>query len=314
MKKKIIALLVLLLIIATCFIPVTQQETVTIKYSFLNVFTFLSDPGNWKKWRSDINTIPQADSNKFIIKKDTNSFSFKYGQKKLEVNSGGYAFGIEDSWDNKTVDYNYSIVPDKSPQKTFVIVTKRASAFNYLIGKLNKTFFDDTHINDLKKFIETDSLLYGYNIFKTKVQVENLIEIKRKVSSKDQYVAVKDMQSVLQEFLKKHGLKKVQPLIAQFLPRDKDSTLVNMGFFIDKPTKTEKEVVFSQMPKGGPLYAAKYTGSFNERKKAYASLHQFFVDHSYQQAIQPFEVYLDDKLPTSDTSKVNIQINFATYY
>ena len=68
------------------------------------------------------------------------------------------------------------------------------------------------------------------------------------------------------------------------------------------------------MPKGGPLYAAKYTGSFNQRKKVYASLHQYFTDHSYQTAILPFESYLDDKLPTSDTDKVNIQLNFSSYF
>jgi len=314
MKKKIITLFVLVLIIAACFIPVTQQETITLKYPFLNVFTLLSDPANWRKWRSDINTVPAADSNKFLIKRDTNSFGFKYGQKELEVRSGGYLFEIEDSWNNKTVDYSYIIVPDTTPHKTFVFVNKKTSAINYLIGKLSKTSFDDTHINDLKKFIETDSLLYGYSIFKTKVPAENLIEIKRKVSSKDQFTIAENMQAVLQEYLKKHDIKKVQPLIAQFLPRDKDSTQVNIGFYIDKPVKSEDEVVFTQMPKGGPLYAAKYVGSFNQRMKVYKSLSQYFGDHSYQQAIQPFEVYLDDKLPASDTDKVNIQINFSSYY
>lgn len=261
-----------------------------------------------------MNTITDADTNKISIKRDTNSFSLKYGERELDVKAGGYLFEIEDNWNNKTVNYNYTIVPDKSPIKSFIIVNKKTSAINYLIGKLSNTSFDDTHVDDIKKFMETDSLLYGYNIFKTKVPEENLIEIKRKVSSKDQFVAAADMENILKEYLKSHNAKKVQPLIAQFLPRDKDSTQVNIGFYIDKPVKSEKGVIFSQMPKGGPLYAAKYEGSFNRRKKVYIGLHQYFVNHSYQTVIQPFESYLDDKLPTSDTSKVNIQVNFSSYY
>lgn len=299
---------------AACFIPVTQQETITVKSTFLNLFAELSEPENWRKWRSDLNTIPQADSGKVLIKRDTNSFALNYGQKKIEVKAGGYVFEIEDNWNRKTANYNYVIVPDKSPTKTFVIVTKRTLALNYLVGKLSATSFDDTHINDLKKFMETDSLLYGYNIFKTKVPDQNLIEIKRKVASSDQFTAAADMKAILEEYLKKNDVKKVQPLIAQFLPRDKDSTEVNLGFYIDKRVKGGKEVVFSQMPKGGVLYAAKYKGSFVERKKVYGSLHRYFVDHFYQTAILPFESYLDDKLPTSDTDKINIQLNFSSYF
>jgi effector-binding domain-containing protein len=314
MKKKIIILSALVIVIAACFIPVTQQETVTVKSAFLNLFTQLDDPQNWKKWRSDLRIIPAADSNKVLLKRDTNSFALNYGEKKLEVNAGGYLFQIEDSWNNKTLNYNYIIVPDKSPTKTIVIVAKKTSAINYLIGKLSKNSFEDTHIDDLKKFMETDSLLYGYNIFKTKVPDENLIEIKRKVASRDQFTAAADMLTVLEAYLKKHDVKKVQPLIAQFLPRDKDSTQVNVGFYIDRQVKGENEVVFSQMPKGGALYAVKYAGSFNQRRKVYASLRRYFADHSYQTAILPFETYLDDKLPTSDTDKINIQLNFSSYF
>jgi len=314
MKKKILILLGLAIVIAACFIPVTQQKTINIKSSFLNLFTQLDSPPNWKKWRPDINAIPDADSSKVLIKRDSNLFSLNYGQKKLEVRSGGYLYNIEDGWGNGTTYYDYTIVPDKSPNEVSVIVSKRTSVINYLIGKLSKTSFDDTHIDDLKKFMETDSLLYGFNIFKTKVPDENLIEIKRKVPTKDQFSNAANMQVVLQEFLKKHNLKKVQPLIAQFLPRDKDSTQVNIGFFIDKKVKGENEVIFAEMHKGGPLYAAKYVGSFEQRQKVYASLRQYFQNHSYQQAILPFEMYLDDKLPTSGTDSVDIQVNFVTYF
>lgn len=312
MKKKIIVLLALVLIIAACLIPVSQQKTITIKSAYLNIFIHLSNPENWRKWRSDIDSIP--DSDKISIKKDSNSFVLTCGEKKLDVKSAGYLFNVVDNWNNKTINYTYLVVPDKLPTQTSITVTKKIPAIKYLVDNFSKTNFDDTHIDDLKKFMETDSLLYGYNIFKTKVPVGNLIEIKRKVPSKDKFNAAADMQVVLQEYLRKHNVKKVQPLIAQFFPRDKDSTQVNLGFYIDRKVKSENEVIYSEMPKGGSLYAVKYVGTFANRQKVYASLHQYFVDHSYQTAVSPFESYLDDKLPTSDTDKINIQVNFSSYF
>jgi effector-binding domain-containing protein len=141
-----------------------------------------------------------------------------------------------------------------------------------------------------------------------------LIEIQKEVISKDKFTEAAKMQATLQQYVKIHNIRKVQPMIAQFLPKGKDSTNINVGFYIDKEVNGENEVHFARMPKGGPLYSAKYNGAFNKRSKTYMALRQYFIDHLYQQAILPFESYLDDKLPTSDTSKVNIQVNFSTFF
>jgi hypothetical protein len=68
------------------------------------------------------------------------------------------------------------------------------------------------------------------------------------------------------------------------------------------------------MPKGGPLFAAKFSGRFSKRQKIYNALQQYFADRHHQPAILPFETYFDGKLPSSDTDKVNIQVNFTSYY
>src|SRR3569623_1993814 len=101
------------------------------------------------------------------------------------------------------------------------------------------------------------------------------------------------MLETLQQFIKAHGTKKIQPIIAQFLPTSADSTQLNVGFYIDKEVKSEKDIIFARMPKGGPLYSVLYKGKFNQRSKAYIALRQYYTDHYYQSAILPFETYLD---------------------
>jgi effector-binding domain-containing protein len=314
MKKKVIVILLLVVVFAACFITVPQQKTISVKAPFLNVFIQLVNPDSWKKWRPDINTIPAADSDKIIIRKDTVSFEINYGRKKLNVKSSGNLLEIKDNWGDKTLDYSYAIIPDKQQDKTSIIVYKKVFVINYLIGKISPASFDDTHINDLKKFMETDSLRYGFNIFKTKVPEDNLIEIKKEVLTKDQFTQAAKMLISLQLYVKKHNVKKTQPLIAQFLPMGKDSTQVNLGFYIDKKAIPENDIIFTTMPKGNTLYAISYKGRFDERLKAYTAMRQYFRDHVYQMSILPFESYLDDKLPASDSDHVNVQLNFASYF
>lgn len=314
MKKKVIVILLFVFVLAACFITVPQQKTVFVKAPFLNVFIQIAKPENWKKWRSDIRTIPAADSDKISIKRDRFSFNINYGQKSVYVKSNGNLLDIEDNWDDKSLDYSYALIPGKQQDQTSITVYKKVFSISYLIGKISSVSFDDTHINDLKRFMETDSLHYGFNIFKTKVADENLIEIKKEVLTKDKFTTVAKMLSSLQQYVEKHKVKKTQPLIAQFLPMGKDSIQVNLGFYIDKKVSSENGVIFTTMPKGNTLYAIIYKGRFDERTKAYAAMRQYFRDHIYQMSIMPFESYLDDKLPTSDADRVHVQLNFASYF
>lgn len=314
MKKKIILLAILLIIISPFLIPATQQKTIFIKASFFDVYTLLLKPDNWEKWRPDLQKIVKKDSNKISIQKHAGAFNIKYADFELKVHSGGEMFDVEDNSGNKTSYYSYLVVPQKDPKITSATVYRKTTLVNYMVGKLTQVSFADTHITDLKNFIETDSLHYGYNILKTKVPENDLIETKKEVLEKDKFKEAAKMFSLLQQYIKAHNAGQVRPVIAQFLARGKDSVQVNVGLFVNKELKASRDIAFVRMPKGGPLYVAKFNGKFNQRGKVYASLKQYFTDHGYQSAILPFETYLDNKLPVSDTSKINIQVNFSSYF
>jgi len=173
--------------------------------------------------------------------------------------------------------------------------------------------FSGTHIDDFKNFMETDSLRYGFKIFKTGVPESNLIVIRREVLKANKFTEAAKMLATLKQHIKANNIKQIYPVIAQFLPKGKDSSQVNVGFFIDKEVASNNEIIFTRMPKGGPLFAAKFEGEFSKRGKAYVALNQYFIDYTHQTAILPFETYLDNKLPHSDNDIINIQVNFSTY-
>src|SRR5260370_35420276 len=170
MKKRIILISLLLAVFAACFIPVTQQKTITVKSPFLDIFRLLTNAEKWEQWRPDLRKVPPVDSNKISVKKDTNSFKIKYDSLELNVKWVGNSVNINDHIDSKTFDYSYAVIPNKlSNNSSFIsktssiILTTKISIINYLIEKFKQISFSDTHIADLKNFMETDSLYYGCN-------------------------------------------------------------------------------------------------------------------------------------------------------
>ncbi len=324
MKKIVILLSLLIVVIAACFIPVTIQKTVAIKAPLLKVYQQLSDPLNWEKWRPDIKRIFIADSNKVSIQKDsTISFRIKYSGQDLRVITNENLFTVIDSAENKKINYSYTVLPDqlqttvldKHQKKTLVTANKKISLISYLMETFRPVSFSDTHIDDFKNYMETDSLLYGCKIIRTGVPENNLIVIDNIVLAKNEFNEAAKLLSKLQQYLKTHtNVKQMRPLIAQFVPKGIDSAQIKVGIFINKKVESENDIKYNRMPKGGTFYIAGFEGKFNERERVYKGLRLYFTDHLYQTALIPFETYLDNKLPASDTDRVNIQVIFPSYF
>ncbi|MFI5139197.1 MAG: hypothetical protein ACHQIM_15345 [Sphingobacteriales bacterium] len=315
MKKKVILFLILPVILLLFFIPVTQQKSVLIKSSFVNTYTFLANPVKWEHWIPKLRKTLAADSGKISVQKGNNSFTIRGENTWLTLKERGAFFSITEKTNNSSSNYIYSLVPvdDKFLNKTIVSVNQKLNPISFLIGKIWPYFNSDNHLSELKTFMETDSLLYGFNIVRTGVPESCLIVARKEVLQKDKFAEAAKMLDILNQYIKAKSVKQMHPVIAQFLPRGTDSTQVNVGLFIDREVPSTNEILFSRMPKGGPLVSARYKGEFAKRGKAYTAMRQYFSDHVYQIPILPFDTYLNNKLPLNDGDMVNIQINFPTF-
>jgi effector-binding domain-containing protein len=314
MTRSVILFALILVIASVFFIPVNQQETIPVNSPFLTVYRELTNPSDWQKWVPELKKATLTDSDRIVIKKDSNSFIINYAGVRINARYHSGVYEVNEKNNSRPITYSYTTFPDKQPAKTIVIVNKTSSLFTYLVGKAGNYNFSDTHIGDFKSFIEIDSLHYGYKIFKNKVPEANLIVIRKAVPAKNKFNEAARMHQVLLQYIRVNNIKQVQPLIAQFIAKGADSVQVNVGLFIDREVPEQGEIMFVHMPKGGPLYSARYYGIFSKRQKVYNGLQQYFVDHIYQTAILPFETYLDDKLPVNDSDCIKIQLNFSAFY
>ncbi len=312
MKIKFIVLAVLVALLSALFIPFNQQLTITVESPFLKTYTALLNPQSWENWRPDINRAFHADSDKVTVRKKNNSFSINTPDIELNIRPAGNMFYIKERNYYDNFAYNYIVVPDKAADKTVMVINYRGSMIAYLFNKADKALAG-AQAEKFKRFMETDSLYYGYKATKIKVPGSNLIELSRLVVAKDKFVTAKVMMAQLQTYVKAHNIKQLQPVIAQYIPKGTDSTQVNVGLFVNQEVSAGHAVVFVKMPEHGKLLAVNYKGRFSERAKVYAAMQKYFTDHAYQSAILPFETYLNNKLPDADTDQVNIQINFSTF-
>lgn len=313
MKKKAALVLLLLIILAALFIPVKRQKIYSVKASFFNVYQQLAKPANWAQWRSDIRPVWQADSGKVTMTREPGVFKISAGDINMNVKAEGYVFFIGARDKTGSHYYSYTVVPGKYSNETSVTVTTTISLLRNLFDGNEGHLFADTHISDLKNFMENDDLYYGYKIVKKKVTDTTIIVLREVVLSKNKFTAAAKTLNALRQFMSANHLRQTQPLIAQFIDKHNDSTQVNIGLPIDKKVNTNYPVTLMQMPSTGYFYTVHFRGQFKDRLKAYAALHRYFNDRLMPVPILPLETYLDNKLPVADSDQVNIRINFPTF-
>lgn len=314
MKKIVISLSLILILLAICFLPFTEQKTIIIKAPFYNVYQQLAKPGNWKKWRKDLHQIQVADSTKISEKKTRDGFKVSYNDLEIDVNPvNGYSFKINEINKNKAFEYSYTVVPEKQQDETIIILKQKISILRRLLNKSNGKSFSQTHITDFKHFMESVSLYYGYDIIKSKVIDTEIVVLRKTVLAKNKFKEASKSISILNDYINSKGLKQTQPFIAQFFTKYNDSIQLNIGIPVNRKTLTKKPIDFMEMPNTGNIYTVKFHGKFIDRPKVYTAVQRYFNDKQIPMPILPFETYLDNKVPEKETDEVNILFNFPTF-
>ena len=315
MKKRLILIIPLLIVIVVCFIPVTSQRAVLVKATFFNTFQQLAQADNWPKWRPDLRETWLSDPSKISTSGKKQNFSINQGSLSLSVaNIDGYSFNVQEKNSTSILDYQYTVVPQNPPNHTQVIVTEKKSAFRYIIDKLGKgNNLSETHIDDFKHFMETPDLYYGFPIRKIKVPDTCMIGLTKTVLAKDKYTEAKAMLNALKQFAASNHLQQTNPFIGQYIQGQGDSVRLKIGLPVNRQVKPALPFLLMTMPSGDHWNTILFNGKFTDRKKAYSALYQYYHDTGQQLILLPFDTFLDNKLPDSDSSKIRLRVNFSAY-
>jgi len=281
--KKAVIVFILLIIIG--FIPFRQHSSVNIKSNYLDVCQQLA-AGN------------QAQAQKFNTGHAFSITSISANVFKATV-TGSY------------IDHFcfYTVVPEIKNNYTTIAIDVPTNVFKWFISQVQPSVKPEALITSLKIFMEDARLYYGFNINEKDV-TENYIAVKKEtVLTKNKFPEINKAVRDLNIYIAESNAKAIHALSCSYYLHQADSVQVLIGIPLNKQVKPAGDITCMRMP-GGKMLIGDFTGKYSDRQKLYSAMEKYMQDHSLAKQIAPFERYLDNRIPASDSDSVNMQINY----
>jgi effector-binding domain-containing protein len=304
MKKAIIAL-VLLIVIG--FIPIQQHNSVSIRSNYFDVCQQLMQADNWKRWEPEINgnaadqVHTQHFGSAFLIETPDQLFNIT----SISANT----FKVIVTRNHVGHHYFYTVAPGIKNNDATVIIDAKTNVFKWLIAQFQPSAQPAALMLSLKSFMENPKQYYGFNISEKNVTESYFAVKKETISTKHKFPEIRKAAEELNTFIGENNIKAIQPVSGSYYPHKVDSLQILIGIPVNKQISSTSDITFMRMP-GGKVIVGDYAGKYNERQKIYTAMEKYMQDHSLLKQVAPFERYLNNKVPESDTDIVNMQVNY----
>jgi len=309
----VIAVIVISLI-SSFFIPIEQSHEINIEANFFNVLEQLNYPANWKKWQLSLKQDCDKDSTACLVKNDSskNTFSIETPVHRFYIkNTTPVTFEVEEKTKDNTLFYRINVLSTVLPNKTNIVTIKRVSLFNYIFGNNNKSAGSITAY-DLKSFIENPTAYYGYRLTTERTIDTNVVVTKKIVATKNWRPELTSIYNSLSSFIHSNNLRVMQPRIVSLKGISNDSTEISAGIPVDRTVPAKGNINCVKMPKGKVL-VGEYKGVYNKRSSLSGAMEKYIRNHFLNQIAVPYEKYLNDSIPETDTSIVRIKIYYPVF-
>lgn len=299
---------VLLLIIALGAIPFRREKNMLIKAKYENIYEQLLKSSHWKNWQPDVKVAWQHDSTQVLA--STNGTSTIITAKNLYIKTklNGFGLDVRKNIKGKSEHYSFTMLTDKNFKYANVHLISNTYGFKWLIDLFTrKSLFAD--MEALKQYMEDDKAYYGFKINNTLTIDTNILVMKKMVSVKHKDSAIIATQKHLQAYINSHHYHITQPIMADIhATYTGDSIRIMMGIPVAESVKPSGDITLMQMSKQSRQIYITYTGKYGNRLACYNSLKRYIADHSLSTTELPYEKYLDNKVPLSDSDYTRMQI------
>jgi len=304
MKRLVLLSLLLIVLIAALIIPFNKQVTIKINASYFNCYQQLFTPRNWKKWQPDINKDSSA------YKENLSSKGFKIdisGEYFLVKKQDSYNLLVTRVTNNNKLNYSFTIIPESRGLTTTITVTFKVNGLVCLMKIFKDDDLKNTGITSFKNYIEDVRLYYGF-LIKREQTPGKMIAVKRSTLLKsDLYRQSSLMQAKLNDFVSQNSLKVVYPLQLQYVSHKGDSLQILMGLPVNKKVAVNNSIEYMNMPRS-KILVGYFKGIYRDKEKLYDAMRMYMNDNYIHPMILPFERFENNKLPTSDTTLVEMQV------
>jgi effector-binding domain-containing protein len=311
-RRPLPILIVFLILVATLFIPFNNRAVVKINAPYFNCYQQLFTPQNWEKWQPAINGTYHTDSSLCKLTKSTNGFKVVIPEQVFIVElQSSTTLSLKKSSLNKTLSYNYTIIPDTSDLVTSLIITYKTNAIKYILSALGKSLLHETDAYDFKRYMENTKSYYGYFIKRDFLEAQKIVVKRKTFLTKDALIEEVKMKEQLYHYIQLNTLKQTAPLMVQYTPQSGDSTQVMMGIPVNKTIKPDNDFLYMEIPATNALIAD-FSGSYDDKQKIYSALENYVHDRHLHKKIAPLEVF-DGALPGNGAEVTTFRIVYPVF-
>jgi effector-binding domain-containing protein len=314
MKKRIASVLIIVVILSIVFaLPVTQKTTIHITASFDNAVPQIIKLSNWKNWYPSLKEAFNSSPDRYRLSEDSSHkiYTIDISGKKYiirVITPMSYQVSEENShW----VDiYAFAFFPGDSLGGIKIDVENRSPLLFVLFGK-NKS--GEHAINGLKYYLEDPKSFYGFNIQMSKIRDSVIASSVFKIRKTDIFPKINYSYQNLLQYVRDHHLAKTDHVSISYIPISEDSIQLTIGIPVNKEGPAEKEITCLALPARGNVVVGNYEGNFYDRKNIYRAMSKYLSDHALSVPAESFERYLNDSIPSSDSSFIKIELNYPVF-
>jgi effector-binding domain-containing protein len=314
MKKGVVIISVIIVLIAIgSFYPITQNSTINISASFDNTILQVIHINNWKNWYPEIKEALKTNPADYRIEEDSSQKKYTIiipGKKINILQVTPMSYEINEIGGALENNFAFTVFPGESHSKMKIFLVKKTPLI-YALFRNKKT--GESALQGLKYYLETPKELYGFDIKMSEIRDPVIASSAFKTKEGNIFMKIQSTYDELMQYLKVNKLIKTGHVSISYIPLNGDSIQVTVGIPVNKIAVPDKEIKCLSLPAKGKVLVANYEGKFSDRKKIYNAMTKYLTDHTLSIPAESFERYLNDSIPTSDSSEIRMELNYPVY-
>lgn len=313
MKRFVIAIFILSILLSTYFIPVIKRSETTIKASIIDVSIQLNKAERWKLWHKPLKQAYKAKPSGYVVINNYRQHRFaittaQFSYHIANPNAGEFEIEVLTKNRKSCCRISLSVLPASSFTKVLMETETRLFNTFFPVGKKGE-ICQQLH-EELKEFMETPSLYYGFPIQSKGVVDTNVAVLKNTVASNEKFAALPGLLKDLNHYASTNKLTVLQPPMLQFQQIGEDSLQVVMMLAINKTGPIHKRIICRKMPANGRMLVGRFKGKFKDRTQLNAALEKYILDNNLETLVNSYEKYYSYPLPTGEVSEVDLEIYY----
>jgi effector-binding domain-containing protein len=314
MKKRVAVILIIVVFFIIFFsFPVSKKTSVSILASFDNTMPQITNVYNWKNWYPSIKESYKNNPAGYSISENPSqkTYTVNTPDKKyiiLAITPMAYQVReVTGTWEDI---FAFTVFSGDTLGRMKIIIEKKSPLLLAIVGK-DKA--GEVAINGLKMYLEDPKEFYGFNIGTGNIRDSVIASCVSKIRNKDVFLKIQELQLNLLHYIQNNNLVKAGHISISYNPMSHDSLQITVGIPVNKVAPPDKDINCLLLPAKGNVLVGNYEGRFSARKNIYHAMSKYLTDHSLAFAAETFERYLNDSIPSSDSSMIRIELNYPVY-